>query len=76
VTDGRLLTVGNLVWSLVVPLGAGCVVVYGLIAALGWWRPLLYDPKPVRRCVYVVCGVIVLVRRHHIEPVAGPARIA
>jgi hypothetical protein len=54
VTDGRLLTVGNLVWTLVVPLAAGCVVVFGLIAALGWWRPLLYEPMRVRRWVWVV----------------------
>lgn len=52
VADGRLLTIGNLVWSLVVPLGVGCVFIYGLIAVLGWWRPLLYEPKPVRRWVW------------------------
>jgi uncharacterized protein len=55
--DGRFLTVGNLVWSLVVPIGAGAVLVYGLIAALGWWRPLLHEPKPVQRWVWIVPAV-------------------
>jgi hypothetical protein len=57
VVDGRILTVSDLVWTFVVPLGAGCAFVYGLIAYLGWWRPLLYDPKPVRRWVWVVPAV-------------------
>jgi hypothetical protein len=46
VVDGRLLSTHNVVWSLVVPLGAGCAFVYLVIAVLGWWRPLLHDPKP------------------------------
>jgi hypothetical protein len=54
VHDGRLLTTENLTWALVVPLGAGCLFVYAVIAVLGWWRPLLYDPKPVRRWVWSI----------------------
>jgi CAAX protease family protein len=57
VVDGRILTVSDLVWTFVVPLGAGCAFVYGLIAYLGWWRPLLHDPKPVRRWVWVVPAI-------------------
>ena len=60
VIDGRLLTVQNLMYALVIPLGAATVFVYGVIAALGWWRPLLHDPLPVRRWVWVIAGVFAI----------------
>lgn len=54
VHDGRLLTTQNVTWMLVVPIGAGCAFIYAAIAVLGWWRPLFYDPKPVRGWVWSV----------------------
>lgn len=59
VHDGRLLTIHDLTWSLVIPIGAGCVFVYAVIAVLGWWRPLLYDPKPTRRWVWWIPVIFV-----------------
>jgi len=38
---------------------------------LGWWRTVFDDPKPVAIPVYLVCGIIVFIRRHHIEPSVG-----
>ena len=38
----------------VVPIGATCLFVYLVITVLGWWRPVFYDPKPVRRWVWSI----------------------
>jgi len=61
VVDGRLLTAHQLLWTLIVPIGAACAFVYVVIAVLGWWRPVFYDPKPVRRWVWVVPIVFTMV---------------
>ena len=45
---------------MVVPIGAACTFVYLLITVLGWWRPVLYDPKPVRRWVWVIPIVFIV----------------
>ena len=52
--DDVLATPSNVVWALVVPLGAAFVFVYGLITYLGWWPAVLHDPKPVQRWVWSV----------------------
>ncbi|HEU5266642.1 MAG TPA: hypothetical protein VFU35_08070, partial [Jatrophihabitans sp.] len=31
-----------------------------MIDVLGWWRPLLYDPKPVRRRVWWLPGIFLI----------------
>lgn len=54
VDDGRLLTTDQITWSLIVPLGAGVVFVYGLMTVLGWWRHVFHDPKPVRSWVWII----------------------
>lgn len=54
VEDGRLLTVGNVVWGMIVPLGIACAFVYLVITYLGWWRTVVHDPKPVRRWVWII----------------------
>lgn len=59
--DGRILTVEQVLWTFIVPLGAGCLFVYGVIAALGWWRSVVHDPKPVRRWVWVIPAIFALV---------------
>ncbi len=52
--DGRLLSVNDVMWALIVPLGAACIFVYLLITYLGWWRTVFYDPKPVRRWLWAI----------------------
>jgi hypothetical protein len=54
VHNGRLLTDNNVIWTLIVPVGAACAFAYLMIAVLGWWRPVFYDPKPVRRWVWII----------------------
>ncbi len=36
------------------PLGAALVYTYAWVAALGWWRPVLHDSRPVQRWVWAV----------------------
>ena len=60
VSDDRYLTTGNVFWAMVVPLGAGCALIYGAIAVLGWWRPLLHEPRRVQRWVWVIPAVFVV----------------
>ena len=52
--DDVFATTGNVVWGLVVPLGAAFVFVYGLITYLGWWPAVFHDPKPVQRWVWAI----------------------
>jgi uncharacterized protein len=59
-TDGAFTTVEEVAVHLWIPLGLALVLVYGAIAALGWWRPVFRDERPVQRWVLVV-PVILLV---------------
>lgn len=43
-----------------VPIGAALLFTYGVVAALGWWRPVLRDDRPVRRWVILVPIVLVV----------------
>lgn len=54
------LTTRGVVFTMVIPLGLALIFTYGVIAALGWWRPALKDDRPVNRWVWVV-PVILLV---------------
>lgn len=60
VADGRLLTTENVAWEMVVPLGAAFVFVYAVITALGWWRVVFDDPRPVQRWVGIVPVIFLL----------------
>jgi uncharacterized protein len=40
--------------GLLLPIGLSLVLVYAVVAALGWWRPVFVDDRPVRRWVWVV----------------------
>jgi uncharacterized protein len=42
------------------PVLVSLVFVYAVVAALGWWRPMLVDHRPVRRWVRVLAIVMVL----------------
>lgn len=45
----------DLLWrTLLVPVGASLVLVYAVVAWLGWWRPVWIEPKPVARWVIIV----------------------
>lgn len=49
------------VWKhLVLPVGVGLVLVIGVVAALGWWRPVLVDDRPVRRWLWIVPALLML----------------
>ena len=61
VVDGRLLTTENVAWEMVVPLGAAFVFVYAVITALGWWRTVFDDPRPVQRWVVAVPLIFIVV---------------
>lgn len=50
----------GVVFTMVIPLGLALVFTYGVIAALGWWRPIFQDARPVNRWVWAV-PVILLV---------------
>lgn len=53
--DGHdLLTTRDVLVTMWIPLGAALVFTYAVVAALGWWRPVLSDDRPVRRWVWAV----------------------
>ncbi|NMM82846.1 hypothetical protein B2J88_00420 [Rhodococcus sp. SRB_17] len=58
--EDNTLTTHGVVFTLLIPLGLALVFVYGVITALGWWRPVIKDDRPVNRWVWVV-PIILLV---------------
>lgn len=57
--DG-LRSVGDVLLPMTVPLAVALVFVYGLIAYLGWWRPVFHETHRVQRWVIVVPIVFVV----------------
>jgi membrane protease YdiL (CAAX protease family) len=53
-------TTGDVAGGLLLPVGASLVFVYAVVAALGWWRPVLVDDRPVQRWVWAVPAVFVV----------------
>lgn len=53
-TDGKLLTVNDVLISMWIPLGLALVFTYAVVAALGWWRPVFRDDRPVQRWIWFV----------------------
>jgi len=51
---GRFETGEQVALGLLLPVGLSVVFVYAVVAALGWWRPVLVDDRPVRRWLWVV----------------------
>ena len=51
---GRYTTSEEVLYGLLIPVGLSLIFVYGVVAALGWWRPVLVDDRPVQRWVWVV----------------------
>ena len=60
-TDTDLTTTRGVVLGLWIPLGLALAFTYGVVAWLGWWRPVLRDDRPVQRWVYVVPVLLLLV---------------
>ena len=56
-TDGKFLEVDQVLVQLWIPLGLALVFTYGAVAALGWWRPVLHDDRPVQRWVWAVPAI-------------------
>lgn len=46
--------------SLIVPVGASFVLVYGAVACLRWWRPVWIGDRPVQRWLIVVPIMMVI----------------
>ncbi|TSD50242.1 CPBP family intramembrane metalloprotease [Rhodococcus sp. KBS0724] len=54
------LTTRGVVFTMLIPLGIALIFTYGVIAALGWWRPVIKDDRPVNRWVWVVPVVLLV----------------
>jgi uncharacterized protein len=51
----------NELWrSITVPVWASLVFVYAVVGALGWWRPVFTDDKPVQRWVRTIAIIMVV----------------
>ena len=57
---GHLETGEQVAVGLLLPVGVSVVFVYGVVAALGWWRPVLVDDRPVQPWVWVVPVIVAL----------------
>lgn len=53
-------TINELWRAITVPVAASLVVVYAVVAVLGWSRPVFVDHRPVRRWVRVITAIMVL----------------
>ena len=58
--DGDFHTTQHVIVGMWVPLGLALLFTYGMVAWLGWWRPVLHDDRPVRPWVVVVPVVFVV----------------
>ena len=51
-TDDAMLSVRDVLINMWVPLGLALGFTYGVVTALGWWRPVLRDDRPVQRWLW------------------------
>lgn len=58
--ESDTLTTRGVFFTMVIPLGIALVFTYGVVAALGWWRPVLKDDRPVSRWVWVVPAILLV----------------
>jgi uncharacterized protein len=58
--EDDILTTRGLVFTMLIPLGLALVFTYGVVAALGWWRPVMRDARPVNRWVWLVPAVLLI----------------
>ncbi|MGH9270035.1 MAG: CPBP family intramembrane glutamic endopeptidase [Ilumatobacteraceae bacterium] len=60
IEDKALVSVEDVLVTMWIPLGIALVFTFGVVAALGWWRPVLHDDKPVQRWLAVVPIVLII----------------
>ena len=58
--DESFVTTRDVIYNMWIPLGSALVYTYAIVAVLGWWRPVLREPRRVRRWVMVVPIVLVV----------------
>lgn len=58
--ESETLTARGVVFTMLIPLGLALVFTYGVVSALGWWRPVLEDDRPVSRWLWVVPGILLV----------------
>ena len=58
--SGQPATSEQVAVGLLLPIGLSLVFVYAVIPALGWWRPVFVDDRPVRNWVWVVPFIFAL----------------
>jgi hypothetical protein len=59
-SDPSFVTTRDVLLNMWVPLGTALVFTYGVVAWLGWWRPVLRDDRPVQRWVRVVPAILLV----------------
>ncbi|WAC58164.1 CPBP family intramembrane glutamic endopeptidase [Gordonia sp. SL306] len=50
----EIVTTRGVVFSMIIPLGVALAFTFLVVTRLGWWRPVLYDERPVSRWVWIV----------------------
>ncbi|MFI7530417.1 CPBP family intramembrane glutamic endopeptidase [Nocardia salmonicida] len=58
--EDDFFTTRALVFTMIIPLGVALAFTYGVIAYLGWLRPVLHDDRPTRGWVWIVPAVFVV----------------
>ncbi|WP_420880975.1 CPBP family intramembrane glutamic endopeptidase [Rhodococcus sp. (in: high G+C Gram-positive bacteria)] len=58
--ESDTLTTRGVFFTMVIPLGIALVFTYGVVAALGWWRPVMKDDRPVNRWVWAVPAILLV----------------
>lgn len=58
--DDSLASTRGVLLGMWIPLGLALVFTYGVIAWLGWWRPVFRDERPVQRWVWAVPAVFIV----------------
>lgn len=60
-TDAKMLTVDDVLISFWIPLGLALVFTYAVVTALGWWKPVLRDDRPVQKWIWFIPALFVVV---------------
>jgi hypothetical protein len=75
-SDHGFVTTHNVLLSVWVPVGAALVFTFGVVAVLGWSRPVFRDDRPVQRWVLVVPIVFVICPARATPPHRTPRDLA
>ncbi|CAM3178656.1 CPBP family intramembrane glutamic endopeptidase [Prescottella defluvii] len=58
--ESDTLTTRGVVFTMLIPLGLALIFTYGVVAWLGWWRPVMKDDRPVNRWLWVVPAIFLV----------------